>query len=99
MQKTYEELLAENEKLRAALIGERQVWRPKHGHPLLDRARTVLNAKTDRALAKTLGVQHSLLSKMRHGGIEATPTLMIAVHEKAGIPFKEIRELLGQAPT
>lgn len=53
--------------------------------------------KTDAALAKTLRVAPPIISKLRHGKQELTPTLILNIHETFAMPVAEIRHI-GNAP-
>ncbi len=60
---------------------------------LLDYLKETFNVKNDRQLALEMGISHPTISRIRRGHKKASAEVIIAVHEKYGIPIAEIKEL------
>ena len=60
---------------------------------LLDYLKETFNVKNDRQLAMEMGISHPTISRIRRGHKKASAEVIIAVHEKYGIPIAEIKEL------
>jgi hypothetical protein len=67
----------------------------KKPHPLLDHVISTLNLKNDAALSRLLKVAPPYVSKIRAGVQNTSSSVLIKIHERAGLPFSEIRRLLG----
>jgi transcriptional regulator with XRE-family HTH domain len=59
----------------------------------LDYLKETFNVKNDRQLAMEMGISHPTISRIRRGHKKASAEVIIAVHEKYGIPIAEIKEL------
>jgi len=59
---------------------------------LLDILRERFEIKNDAALAKELGISPPQISKLR-GGATLGSSVILSIHERLGVPVKEIREL------
>lgn len=64
---------------------------------LLDKLQKELGAKNDAQLARALDVQPPVISKLR-GGAVLGPTMLIRIHECAGWPIQQIRDLVAEQP-
>lgn len=64
---------------------------------LLDHLKEKFNVKNDRQLAIEIGISHPTISRIRCGHKKASAELIIAVHEKYGIPIAEIKQLCEAA--
>lgn len=62
---------------------------------LFDHLRTHLKLPTDKALADWLEVDQPSVCRVRKGRKEVGPSMILRIHEKAGIPVARIRELLA----
>jgi hypothetical protein len=62
---------------------------------LLDAVIEKLNLKNDAALSRQLEVGTSVISKIRHGRLPVSASLLIRVHEDTGFGINELRLLLG----
>jgi transcriptional regulator with XRE-family HTH domain len=60
---------------------------------LLDHLKEKFNVKNDRQLAIEMGISHPTISRIRRGHKKASAEVIIAVHEKYGIPIAEIKQL------
>lgn len=60
---------------------------------LLDYLKEKFNVKNDRQLAMEIGISHPTISRIRRGHKKASAEVIIAVHEKYGIPISEIKQL------
>ncbi len=60
---------------------------------LLDYLKETFNVKNDRQLAMEMGISHPTISRIRRGHKKASAEVIIAVHEKYGIPIAEIKQL------
>ena len=99
MQKTYEELLAENTKLSAMLAAKARVvevrrQEARRNHALLDHIRAKELLPNDTALARLAGLKVPQISKIRARIAPVTAGVMVKLHEAFGVSFKEMRELL-----
>jgi hypothetical protein len=63
---------------------------------LLDAILRDHNLKNDAALSRYLDVFPAVISKIRHGRIAVGPAMMLTIHEKTGMPVKDIKFLLAQ---
>lgn len=61
----------------------------------LDFCRETLDAPTDAALARMLGMTSPHLSKFRSRIMPVSASFLIRFHEESGVPFATIREQLG----
>lgn len=60
---------------------------------LLDYLKEKFDVKNDRQLAIALGISHPSVSRIRNGHKKVSAEMIIAVHEKYGIPIAEIKQL------
>ena len=67
-------------------------YEPSH---LLDNVRAHLGLATDAALASKLGVQPSVLSKLRHWRAPVSAALLISMQEESGLTIRDLRALMG----
>lgn len=63
-------------------------------HPLLDHLLTEHKLKNDAELSRVLEVGPPVVSKIRHGRLPVTATLILRMHEKLGVPVKTIRQFV-----
>lgn len=66
---------------------------PKVPHALLDYLRDKYKLPNDAALARELNSSAPVLSRIRNGEKNIGATLILAIHEKLGMPVAEIRKL------
>lgn len=66
-----------------------------NGNKLFDRLLDENNLKNDAALSRELEVSAPVISKLRHGKLPFGPSIILAIHEKFGMPVKEIRAVLA----
>ena len=59
---------------------------------LLDALRDRFQIKNDAALARALNISPPQICKLR-GGATMGPSVILSIHERLGVPVKEIREL------
>lgn len=64
---------------------------PNHAH-LVDHLVATLGVKNDAALARTVGLSASAVSRMRHGKLPITPTVLLTLHDGTGLSIAELRE-------
>ena len=62
---------------------------------VLDAAQEKSGAKNDARLAKFLGKFPAAISKCRKERLPIGDSMILAIHEKAGIPVAEIRRLIA----
>lgn len=62
---------------------------------LLDAIIEKLRLKNDAALSHALEVAPPVISKLRHHRLPVGPSLMVRIHEVAGLTFTEMHALLG----
>lgn len=62
---------------------------------LLDALLSKMNVKTDADLARMLQVGRSSISKIRHGRIPVSASLLIRMNTMAGMEIRELRDLMG----
>jgi plasmid maintenance system antidote protein VapI len=60
---------------------------------LIDHLISVANLRSDAALAKIIGVHPPTISKLRHGHVNLTPSVILKIHEAFDIPIKEIKRI------
>ena len=70
----------------------------KNVNRLLDCFMQELGCKNDAALSRALNVQPPVISKIRNGVLAPGAAFLIAGHEKTGVTFTEIRQILGVSP-
>ncbi len=61
---------------------------------LLDHIIEKQKLKNDAALSRLLQVAPPVISKLRHGRLAIGPTLLVTIDD-VGVPFKDIREVMG----
>lgn len=66
--------------------------------PLLDAVIAKLRLKNDAALSRALDVSPPVISKIRHLVLPVGPSLLIRIHDVAGIGLDEQRSYLGIDP-
>lgn len=64
---------------------------------LLDYLQEKFDVKNDRQLAIQIGISHPTISRIRQGHKKASAEVMIAIHEKYGVPIAEIKQLCEAA--
>jgi plasmid maintenance system antidote protein VapI len=62
---------------------------------LLDFVIEKLKLKNDAALARQLGVQAPVISKIRHNHLPIGATILIRMHELTNIGTRQLREVMG----
>lgn len=63
---------------------------PRNPHKLFDYLTATFGIKNDVQLALEIGITPSALSKFRSKQRRVTPTLIIAIHKRYGVPIAEI---------
>lgn len=66
-----------------------------HPHKLLDTLMAQHSLTSDAALARELELLPPVISKIRHNKLPVGATHILLIHEKFGIPVKDIREALA----
>lgn len=89
-QMDYAELRAQYELLRTALREAQKEC------PVLDSVAGKHKLRSDKELALFLGISAGFLSRLRSGHAPFTASVILAIHEKAGLPVAEIRQLIAQ---
>lgn len=64
------------------------------GAALLDYLLQTTGVKNDARLGKLLQLSPPFISKVRHGKLNVSDSLILRVHETLGIPVKKIRAIL-----
>ncbi|OWW19212.1 hypothetical protein [Noviherbaspirillum denitrificans] len=77
-------------------IVHRAGYTPNH---LLDTLMVKLEVKSDAALARSLGIPASTISKVRHRQMAVNSSLLLAAHEVTEMSIRELRNLLGDTET
>lgn len=62
---------------------------------LLDTLIKELHLKNDAALCRTLQIGPPLISKIRHGRLPVSASILIRMHETTGRSIHELRQVLG----
>ncbi len=62
---------------------------------LLDTLISELHLKNDAALCRTLQIGPPLISKIRHGRLPVSASILIRMHETTGRSIRELRQVLG----
>lgn len=60
---------------------------------LFDTLISRLSLRSDAGLARLLEKSPSVISNIRHGNLKIGSNLILTIHEKSGMPVKEIRSL------
>ena len=68
-------------------------------NPLLDTLKKKLKLKNDAALARQLDVAPPVISKIRHRTLKVGATLLLRMHEASQLTIRDMRRLMGEAPT
>lgn len=63
---------------------------------LLDTLKAQKKLKTDVALADLLDVHPPVISKVRKGRLPVGASMILAIHEKLGMPVSDIRRLMAK---
>lgn len=63
---------------------------------LLDAVKYDLKLRNDAELARELKVKPPVISKLRSNKLRVGATVILRIHEAAGMPVKKIRELVAQ---
>jgi len=63
-------------------------------HPLLDAAIETLTLENDAALAETLQVPASVISKIRNGKLPVGASILVRMHEASEMPIAKLRALI-----
>jgi transcriptional regulator with XRE-family HTH domain len=71
---------------------EKMDWNRKP-FKLFDYLLDTYQLRTDRELARELGVQSGYISRVRHGHAEVTANFILAVHDAFGMEIREIKAL------
>lgn len=64
---------------------------------MLDNLRSARELPTDGALAKALGLNASLISKVRNKQYPVTPHVLLRLHTAFDIPIVELRKMMGDS--
>lgn len=64
---------------------------------LLDTLISHLHLKNDAELCRVLEVQPPIVSKIRHRKLNIGATILLRMHEKSGIPIRELKQLCEAA--
>lgn len=64
---------------------------------LLDAAAAVLKTDNDAQLSRALGVAPPVISKLRHNRMPVGDSMILKIHELAGMPVATIRGFIGGA--
>lgn len=70
---------------------------PRIEHRLLDTVRKRHNLKTDRALAHMLGIEQSVVSRIRSGKLAISPYVILQIHDATGMAVRDIKMLMPSA--
>jgi transcriptional regulator with XRE-family HTH domain len=69
----------------------------KKAHALLDYLKDRFGLRNDRELARELGVQSGYVSRVRHGHLPVSASLMLGIHDVFGLEIHEIKALAQKA--
>lgn len=67
---------------------------PQDPNYFLDGLITLLKLKNDAALARAIAVSPPAVSKLRHGRLPVTATLLLRLHDYTGLSIAELRAML-----
>ncbi len=65
----------------------------KKAHALFDYLKDRFGLRNDRELARELGVQSGYISRVRHGHLPVSASLMLGIHDVFGLEIHEIKDL------
>jgi len=69
----------------------------KKAHALFDHLKDRFGLRNDRELARELGVQSGYVSRVRHGHLPVSASLMLGIHDVFGLEIREIKALAQKA--
>jgi transcriptional regulator with XRE-family HTH domain len=69
-------------------------YEPRKPHALLDTVRKKKRLKTDLQLALLIGVEPSVISRIRSGRMPVSPYVILQLHDATGMDIKAIKSLL-----
>jgi transcriptional regulator with XRE-family HTH domain len=69
----------------------------KKAHALFDHLKDRFGLRNDRELARELGVQSGYVSRVRHGHLPVSASLMLGIHDVFGLEIHEIKALAQKA--
>ena len=69
----------------------------KKAHALFDHLKARFGLRNDRELARELGVQSGYVSRVRHGHLPVSASLMLGIHDVFGLEIHEIKDLAQKA--
>ena len=69
----------------------------KKAHALFDYLKDRFGLRNDRELARELGVQSGYISRVRHGHLPVSASLMLGIHDVFGLEIHEIKALAQKA--
>jgi hypothetical protein len=69
----------------------------KKAHALFDHLKDRFGLRNDRELARELGVQSGYVSRVRHGHLPVSASLMLGIHDVFGLEIHEIKDLAQKA--
>lgn len=69
----------------------------RYPHRVVDTIIQRFSLRSDRELARMLGITSATISKLRHGVTKVTPALVIRMHETTGMDFDELSALAEEA--
>ena len=72
---------------------------PEKPHALLDKLQDKHHLKNDAALARELGIQPPIISKIRSHVLAVSCESILKIHERYDMPVTEIRRLIALANT
>lgn len=76
-------------------MNEQEVQSGYQPNRLLDTLIKELHLKNDAALCRTLQIGPPLISKIRHGRLPVSASILIRMHETTGRSIRELRQVLG----
>lgn len=62
---------------------------------MIDYLKEVLEITSDAKLCERLHIAKPTISKIRHGKLGVSATLLLAIHDETGIEIKQLKRLLG----
>jgi transcriptional regulator with XRE-family HTH domain len=81
--------------LTGGVMNEQDVQGGYQPNRLLDTLIKDLHLKNDAALCRTLQIGPPLISKIRHGRLPVSASILIRMHETTGRSIRELRQVLG----
>lgn len=73
---------------------QKPLYEIRNPHPVFDIIRTEWKMRSDKELSEFLGIEQSVISRIRSGRLQMSANVILAVNERAGLEIKTVKALL-----